>query len=313
MSDTTAPSNSLAENPAIRHDPQKGPLVLRWLLPSLAAVLFGPLVALPVAALRDSTGGPDATLLLSESPILGIAALIGIAIVAAVGGAITGRLTAHGTGRTFAGLCIAWAAMRTGDSWRLFEMHGAGAAIPLAIEGLLVAVAGFTIATVLTIGGGRHTVETFKADLREAVGSANGAIGVVIGVAAGIAGAVLVGLDGARGQCLAAGFFGSLLAAVGVHLATPTLSLEQARLRSIAAVCVLMVVGPLTVYAFPGGGAAADAARGGTLVGPSIVQPLDWLVGIFLGIPTGLGWVGSVSEKAHQQAQSPTRKPRPTR
>ena len=284
---------------------QKGPLLLRWLLPSLALVLFGPLVAIPVAALRDPTGGVDATLVLSDAPLLGVIALVIMGVGAAAGGSVTARLTAPGTGRTFAGLCVAWAALRTGDSWRLFEIHGAGAAIPLAIEGALAAIAGIAIASTLAVAGGTHSLEEFKTDARAAVGTGNAAIGIAVGVAAGIAGTVLVALDGQRGQCLAGGFFGALLVAVAVHLATPTLSVEQARLRSIAAVCVLMIVAPLTVFAMPGGGAASDAARAGTLVGPSLVQPVDWLVGIFLGIPTGLGWVGSVSENAQQQTASP--------
>ena len=307
MSDTTAQSAAKRNANATTqpHDHQKGPLLLRWLLPSLAVMLLGPLLALPIASLEDPTGGPDATLLLSNAPVLGVAVLLVIGIVAAFGGAITARLTAPGTGRTFVGLCIAWAALRTGNSWRIFEMHGAGAAIPLAIEGVVVAAVGLAIAGLLSVGGGTHTPAAYKKDVRVAVGTGNAAIGIAIGVAAGIAGTVLVALDGARGQCLAGGFFGALLAAVAVHLATPTLSTEQARIRSIAAVAVLMIVGPLTVYAVPGGGEAADAARSGTLVGPSLVQPLDWLVGIFLGVPTGLGWVGSVSEKAQQPSPRP--------
>lgn len=291
------------------HQPEseKIRIVLRWMLPSLALVLFGPLVALPVAGLGDRTGGPDATLLLSNAPFIGVLGLIGIVLVAAFGGAITSRLTTPGTGRTFAGLCIAWAALRTGDSWRIFEMLGTGAAIPLAIEGVLVGAAGLLVAAALAIGGGTHTPSSFKDDLKVAVGSGNGAIGIALGVAGGIIATMLVALDGERGQCLAGGFCGALIAAVGVHLATPTLTTEQARLRSIAVVCVLMIVGPLTVYAVPGGAAAAESARAGTLVGPAIVQPLDWLVGIFLGIPTGLGWVGSVSEKAQQQQARPVK------
>jgi hypothetical protein len=60
----------------------------------------------------------------------------------------------------------------------------------------------------------------------------------------------------------------------------------------------------------PGAGAFADGARSGTLVGPGLVQPLDWMVGVFLGVPTGMAWVGSVSERAqHQQTPAPRAKP----
>ena len=282
------------------HELDKRSMMLRWLLPSIAVLFIGPLLSLPVAGLRGPTGGTDATLLLSSSPVVGVLALIALAVVAGAGGAITARLTAPGTGRTFVGLCVAWTALRTANSWRLYEMHGGGAAIPLAIEGVLVGVVAAVIALMLALGGGTHTREKLASDLRIAVASPNAAIGIAIGVAAGIGGSVLVALDGARGQCVAGGFAGALLAAVAVHLATPTLTTEQARLRSIAAVIVLMVVAPLTIMVMPGAGEAAQSARAGTLVGPALVQPLDWLVGVFLGIPTGLGWVGSVSEKAHQ-------------
>jgi hypothetical protein len=283
------------------HD-EKGSVVLRWSLPSLSLVLFGPLLALPVAGLADPTGGDDATLLLSDSPITGLVSLVLIAVVAAVGGAFTARVTAPGTGRTFAGLCVAWAAMRSADSWRLFEIHGGGAVIPLAIEGLIVAgVTGLVVAA-LSIGGGFHTKKAFLEDVRVAAGSANAAIGILIGVAAGVMGTVLVAIDGGRGQCLAGGFFGATLAAVAAQLATPTLTPEQARLRGTASVLVLMVVSPLVLLVMPGSGAIADAARAGTLTGPGIVQPLDWMVGVFLGVPTGMAWVGSVSERANQPA-----------
>jgi uncharacterized membrane protein (DUF441 family) len=79
-------------------------------------------------------------------------------------------------------------------------------------------------------------------DAKAAVLNGNAAIGIVVGIAAAVAGSVLVALDGQRGQCLAGGFFGSVLAAVAVQLATPTLPAEQARLRATAAVLALMVL-----------------------------------------------------------------------
>ncbi len=303
---TTSPPAASASHPV----DEKGSVVLRWTLPTLALVLFGPLLAIPVAGLHDPTGGQAATLVLSDAPVMGIVSLVLIALVASAGGAFTARVTAPGTGRTFAGLCIAWAAIRSADSWRLFQIHGAGASIPLAIEGVLVAAATAAIVAALVVGGRFRTREGFITDVRAAVLSGNAAIGIVVGIAAGIAGAVLVALDGDRGQCLAAGFFGSTLAAVAVQLATPTLPPEQARLRATASVLVLMILAPLIPLVMPGGGEISDAARAGTLLGPGIVLPLDWMVGVFLGVPTGMAWVGSVSERA-QHAQQPGSRPTP--
>jgi len=290
------------------NDPMMNTVILRWLLPTSALFVFGPLVALPISWLHDPTGGDAATPLLSGAPVLGIVSIVLIAIVAIAGGAITARFTAPGTGRTFAGLCVAWAAMRTASSWTLFEIHGGGAIIPLAIEGLIVAAAGAAVVLGLTLGGGFHTKETLKADLKVAIGSPNAAIGIVIGVAAGIVGTVFVAIDGGRGQSLAGGYFGAVLAAVAVQLAAQTITPEQARLRASASVLALMVISPLILLVMPGGGSVAEAARAGSLVGPGLVQPLDWLVGILLGVPTGMVWVGSVSEKANQQAANQARR-----
>lgn len=283
-------------------------VILRWLLPTSALFLFGPLVALPISWLRDPTGGAEATPIVSDAPLLGVIAIVLIAAVAMIGGALTARFTAPGTGRTFAGLCVAWAAMRSANSWTFFEIHGGGAVIPLAIEGAIVAVAGAAVIVGLTLGGGFHTKKTLTADLRVAIGSPNAAIGIVVGVAAGIVGTLLVAIDGGRGQCLAGGFFGSLLAAVAVQLAAPTITPEQARLRASVAVLALMIVSPLALLVVPGASSIAEAARAGTLVGPGIVQPLDWLVGILLGVPTGMAWVASVSERANQPAAKPVRR-----
>lgn len=283
-------------------------VILRWLLPTSALFLFGPLVALPISWLRDPTGGDAATPILSNAPLLGVISILLIATVAMVGGAITARFTAPGPGRTFAGLCVGWAAMRTAGSWTLLDIQGGGAVVPLAIEGLLVAIAGAAVVVGLRVGGEPASRDSLKSDLRIAVGSPNAWIGIVVGVAAGIVGTVLVAIDGGRGQCLAGGFFGAVLAAVAVQLAAPMITAEQARLRASAAVLALMVVAPLSLLFMPGGDSVAQAARAGTLVGPGLVLPLDWLVGILLGVPTGMAWVASVSERAQQQAATPARR-----
>ncbi|MBZ0171152.1 MAG: hypothetical protein K8E66_02110, partial [Phycisphaerales bacterium] len=89
---------------------------------------------------------------------------------------------------------------------------------------------------------------------------------------------------------------------VGVQLASADLPPERARLRASAAMLVLMVLSPLSMLFMPGSGGVAEAARTGGLLGPGLVQPLDWLAGVFLGVPTGMAWVGSVSDRAHHNA-----------
>jgi hypothetical protein len=275
--------------------------ILRWILPTAALLLLGPIVGALVAALRDSNGSPDATLLVSTSPLLGLLALLLLTLFAGAGGAVTARLTNPGTARTFAGLCAAWAAIRTADSWNMLMVHGPAVITPLAIEALLVAAAGVVITAALMVAGGSHDHAAFRRDLTTALKGAGAPLGIAVGVAGGAVAAWLVALDGIRGQCLMAGVLGSVLAAVGVQLASPNLTFDQARLRATAAVLLLALLSPLSLLIMPGAGAIADAARTGSLVGPGLVQPLDWLVGLFLGIPTGLHWVGSVAEKAQQQ------------
>lgn len=272
-------------------------VVFRWMCPILALALFGPLLAIPVSGLKDPTGGNSATLILSSTPVIGVLALVALVVVAGLGGAVTARVAEADSGRTFVGLCAGWMALRTAGGWDMLRIHGDGAVMPLVIEGVLVAIAAGLLAAVLTIGGGTRTAEAFKADLKVAVGSGGAVVGILIGIAGGVVGSLLVAIDGSRGQCLAGGFAGSVLAAVAVQLATPTLNGEQARLRAMAAVCGLMVVSPLAMLVVPGGSNIAAGARMGTLIGPGIVQPIDWLVGIFLGIPWGLKWVGSVAER----------------
>lgn len=273
-------------------------VLLRWILPTSALLLFGPIAAAPVRALRDPMGGPDATLILSSAPVLGVLAALLIVAIAGMGGAITARLTAPGTGRTFAGLTVVWAAMVTGDSWRILMVRGGSAVVPLAIEGVIVAVLGACAAVALMLGGGSHEKSSLRDDLKGALGSGTAGLGLLVGIIGGGIGAYLVAIDGGRGQGLMGGILGGVLAAVGVQLAAANLPPEQARLRATASLLLLMILSPLSLIVMPGAGSIADAARSGTLFGPGIIQPLDWLAGVFLGVPAGMAWFGSVAERA---------------
>ena len=277
-------------------------VLLRWLLPTTAALVFGPLVAGVVASLHDHDGSTETTLLLSSAPLIGVLGLILIAAVAGIGGAVTGRLTAPGTGRTFAGLVVAWAAMRTGASWDIFMAHGGGVIVPLAVEGVLVAAAAAAVVVLLVVGEGTRDARTIRGDLAAALTGKSAWIGMLVGVIGGGVGAFLVAVDGGRGQGMMGGVIGGVLCAVGVQLASAELPPERARLRASAAMLVLMVLSPLSLLVVPGAGAVSEAARAGTLFGPGLVQPLDWFVGVLLGVPTGMAWVGSVSERAQQHA-----------
>ncbi|USN99365.1 MAG: hypothetical protein H6810_01425 [Phycisphaeraceae bacterium] len=302
-------------------------VLLRWILPTAAVLILGPLAAIPVATLRGTDGSPDTTLLVSASPVMGVISLLIVAVVAGAGAAITesllnlgleslqpddafrARRAAAGTARTFAGLVVAWAAMRTGASWNIFMVHGGSVVTPLVIEGVLVAIAGAGLLVVLATFDGTRDATALREDFTAAVSGKNALVGLVVGIVAGGVGAFLVAVEGGRGQCMMAGALGSVLAAVGVQLAESDLSPERARLRASIAVLVLMVLSPASLLFFPGAGHIADAARTGSLVGPGLVQPLDWLVGVFLGVPTGMAWVGSVAEKAHHQHTAKTVKP----
>lgn len=277
-------------------------VVLRWVLPTSAALVFGPLAAWPIGELRDAGGGLEATAVLSASPLMGVLAILFVALVAGVGGGITARLTLAGTGRTFAGLVVVWAAMRTGDSWLMLTEHGGGAVVPLVLEGVVVAVVGLVmIAGLISMGEGKP----LRAGFGEISGSVRGkgaGLGILIGVVGGLVATLLVALDGMRGQCLFGGIAAGVLCAVGVQGASPETPGEVARVRASVATLLLAVIGPLTLLFMPGGGEIASAARAGTLTGPGIVQPLDWLAGVFLGVPTGMAWIGSVSERAQASA-----------
>jgi hypothetical protein len=277
---------------------------LQWILPTIAVLAVGPLAAWPVAGLRDTNGSPEATLLVTAQPLVGVLALVLLVALAGVGGAVTARLTLPGTGRTFAGLCAAWAAMLTGASWQILMVRGSSAVVPLVIEGVLVAVAATVIVAMLAVGGGSHSPAELRDDLKKALVGPSAWLGIAIGVVGGGVGAFLVAVEGGRGQCLIAGVAGGVLAAVGVQLADSQATPEQARLRATAAVLLLMVLGPLSLAFHPGMGEISAAARTGTLMGPGLVQPLDWLVGVLLGVPTGLAWVGSVAERATESAKT---------
>lgn len=271
---------------------------LRWALPLIGLLVFGPLAGWLASGLTAADGGPEATLLLSGSPVAGVVALL-VAMAVAGFAVWTARVIGPGAGLLTAGLILAWPAMALGRVDGAI-MHaatmGAGASLtrPLVIEGLLTGAAGVGLTVLILRAGALHrTPEGVPA---EDAGLWNASAGAALPIALGVGAVVvwLVARDGMKGQTLAAGVLAGMGAAGLGRTLVPT---AQAG-TFVLAMAVLAVIGPVCGWIShhtPEG--MMLAAQSGRLFPLATLTGLDWIAGGLIGVPMGLSWAGSMLQK----------------
>lgn len=285
------------------------------MLPVLALFLVGPVITLPLAGLRGIDAGHDVSLLVGSSPALGV--ILGLALLAAttVYGLLSARFVDARTGTLSAGFVLAWGAWRTGNMEWLFRLEpSAGTLIRLSVEAGMVGVGAMLIA-LLIASSGRPRSETPHADLPGPhLGSLRQLVqpqvlaGVAAGALAGLVIAHLVAFNPLRGQALVASVFASIAAGAVARLVIRAAANREAPSASpYAAVLLAGMAGPLIGFIKPGAAHLEDAALQGTLLGPLLVQPLDWAAGMLIGTPIGLAWAGAAVHKAHDVESASSR------
>ncbi|KAA0212973.1 MAG: hypothetical protein DYG94_13455 [Leptolyngbya sp. PLA3] len=285
------------------------------MLPVLALFIVGPVITLPLAALRGVDAGHDVSLLVGANPLLGI--LLGgtLLLAAAVYGWLSARLIDARTGTLSAGFLLAWAAWRTGSMEWLFRLQpGSGTLIRLSVESTILGV-GALVICLLIVGSGRGRHENPHADLPGPhLGSlkqlANPQVlaGVGVGALAALVIAHLVAFNPLRGQALVAAVLASIAAGALTRLVIGAAANREAPSASpYAAVALAGIVGPVIGFITPGAARLDDAALHGTLLGPLLVQPLDWAAGMLIGTPIGLAWAGAAVHKAHDVESASSR------
>jgi len=252
---------------------------------AVAFAVVGPVAGLFVGSLRGTDGGTQATLLVGQSPVVGLVAGVFAFGFAAVAGAVGSRAAGLNIGLGCAGLVLSWAAWLSG---RLDEIVAVSRHSPLPaliLEGLCVAI---------MLGGVVWVVRRFSSDdpdPKTEVGASAIAVALTAGLAISATAAWVVAIEPLKGQTIGAAFVAGLVGAA-------TARLVFLRLPGWTAVCIpaaLVVLGPLATQAMAGD--VVDAVFEGTLFRLGWLMPMDWAAGALLGIPIGLAWTDGVVQQ----------------
>lgn len=256
-------------------------LVIAWIPALTAGFVLGPIAGLLAAQLTDAAGGPHATLLVTQTPVLGAFCAIGVGIIAALAGWMGVRIGSPNVGLFSAGIVLSWAAARSGRVDEIVAVTRTSPFPRFVLEGLLTALVALLLVEVIRRFR-RHTpAEPPLFYSARALGA---------GLVASAFTAWLFAVDASKGQTLAAA------GAAGVMGAAVTrMMLVSIPPRLIAVLPVVMgIVSPLAVQL-----ASADvvaASFEGSIFRLGLITPLDWLAGSLIGIPLGLAWTDSIAD-----------------
>lgn len=265
--------------------------MINWAVFAVAALVAGPIAGWLVEMARAAHGGTDPTALLSASPVIGVALYAAAFVVAGAVGAAAAKVAHSGVALASAGIVLAWVAWRTARIDDVFRFAGEGPAFwTLAIEGLLMAAGGVGVGALIlrmepARGGG-------KTDEFDGLLSGHSLAGGIAGLVAGLMAAWALARSDAVGQTFAAAIGAGVAAAVVGRV----VSVRAPVLAFIAVGSLLAFAGP-AIAAIMSPADPVRAAYAGTLIPIARVMPIDWIAGIFIGVPIGVTWANGMVHK----------------
>ncbi|MEM9663274.1 MAG: hypothetical protein AAF937_13315 [Planctomycetota bacterium] len=256
-------------------------LVIAWVPALTAAFVLGPAAGLLAAQLTDAAGGPHATLLVTQTPVLGAACAIGVALIAATAGLLGVRIGTPNVGLFSAGIVLCWASARSGRVDEIIAVSRTSPFNRFVLEGLLVAL----VALLLI-----ETIRRFRRHTLPEPPLLLSARALGVGVLGAAFTAWLVAADAAKGQTIAAAIAAGIMGA-----ALSRMMLVSIPPRIIAVIPVVLgILSPLAAVATTGD--VVQEAFEGSLFRLAVITPLDWLAGGLIGIPLGLAWTDSIAD-----------------
>lgn len=294
---------------------------LRWTLPLAALLAIGPLAWLLTSHLRTPDGGPDASLLLSTTPLLGLLCGIAALVLAGAVGLAAAKLISPHYGLFSAGLVLAWAAWGTGRIDVIARAHTTLASGPpsdatfflkLAVESLLLAPLALGLAWAMIRFGkppaphpeGHHAHHPHLPEPTALVDPRT-PLGLLASMLVGGVIAWLIAQESLKGQTFAAAAFAGLFGAVAGRL----VALQVSASALLFGVVLLGVVGPVIAMLTAGQQGALVRAAAGLTFNLARPLPLDWIAGAFVGTPLGLSWAASmIPADAHKPTPASARR-----
>lgn len=265
--------------------------VLRWIVVLVAFWVLGPLAASLTGAVRAPDGGPDTSMLVSESRLFAIGAVAASFALALLAGAVGSRGFGTRTGFFAAGLVLVWPAWKSGTVMGILrDTQSGGTLWTLAIEGFVIGTATAGIAFLIARCSPDSSPTKPSGSNPEPAALP---LGPLVGLAAGAVGALACARTELPGQAIAAAFAAGLVGAMAAMLLDP-----RARPAPIlAAVALLAFVGPASGAVLDGDLAIRHLYEG-ALTPLARLTPLHWAAGLLLGVPVGASWASGMIRKA---------------
>lgn len=255
---------------------------------------LGPLAMMLMGHVRAPDGGPEATLLLSESPAMALGAAAVVFALAAGAGAVGSWAFGVRSGLFAAGMVLVWPAWESGTVMGLLRRTQSGGSLgTLQFEGLLVAFATCMVAIVVarTDRGAKLTLSGTEAGLRGI--RMNDLVGPIVGLVAGGFGAAACARTEMPGQVIASAFVAGLLGTLASTLFNPRMNPAGV----LMGLSLLAFIGPLSGKVLDGTEAVRHVYEG-TIIPLARLTPMHWAAGLLLGVPVGASWAAGLVKKA---------------
>jgi len=266
---------------------------VKWVLLGVVTLVIGPISGWLTGRVPAPNGGPHATMLLSAAPLVAILGTILAFALAAMCGVVVGKVGRVRWGLFSAGVVLAWASFESGTvpGVLLWTRGGDGVFARLAFEGLLLGLLGVVVGLLIQRAA-EHDLPEGAPEPAEPRRRADAFVGLGVGVVVGALAAWVIAREGLKGQTFAAGAISGVFSATAGRLAAPT----SPPISFIAAGAILAILGPLTGI-FVQSGDPLLAANANDLFPLALLSPLDWIGGAFFGVPLGLSWAASLTER----------------
>lgn len=254
-----------------------------------AAFVLGPIAGRMTALLRAPDGGPDATALLSTSPVLGLLLTVAAILLATAYALFAAKQLNFKWGLLCAGLIVAWSAWSSGRADAVIRrVQGPSALWALAVEGLIYGLIGVVACWLITRTSDRRAAGVEPVDGMQGDSVKAAGVGILVGGAAALAVARSEMIGQTFAAALTAGAVGTLVGRIVGHRACVP--------ASMLACPALACLGPVAAALFHGSG-VLDVMYRGDLFAIARIMPLDWLAGMFIGTALGVSWAGGMVEK----------------
>ncbi|MBX3388649.1 MAG: hypothetical protein KF691_04260 [Phycisphaeraceae bacterium] len=278
--------------------------IFEWVSLVLAVLILGPVAGLLPAMLRSPAGSGEATALTSKAPLFGIALSLGALAIAAVVGMFGSKTVTRPMGMACAGFTLVWVACRSGRAEMIFRESSSPvtSAWMMAIEAAILTIPVLWVVTLVQkprpIDADENAVALTEVrtglleGLKALVRDYRGLLGVAAALIGAAFGCALGSISLLKGQCVFAGVLAGIGAGCAGGLVIAGID-SKPSLAPYVGVMLTAILAPIVTIFMQGSGLASAAITGDLLPVGRLI-PMDWIAGMFLGVPWGLSWVSGM-------------------